>query len=96
MGVSMVESNLGLCQATLGKTEFAETGFGLCRPDAPLKIAYVFVQLIVGDERALARALWVPEAQARQNWEESVQSPSLRATQESSGQTPLARTLASP
>lgn len=41
MSVSMLESDTELYYASLGKTGFAEKGFGLCQADAPLKLVYV-------------------------------------------------------
>lgn len=41
MDTSMLESGIVICQTSLGKTGFAEKGFGLCQTDAPLKLASV-------------------------------------------------------
>lgn len=41
MSVSMLESDTELYDASLGKTGFAEEGFGLCQADALLKLVYM-------------------------------------------------------
>lgn len=72
MSFFMLDSDRSFYYVSLGKIGFLRKDNFLIQADAPLKLAYVFVLLIIDEGLAFARALWVPWGQATQNQGDSV------------------------